>query len=218
MLHYVYFSSGPLRLEASLCMSSQAQGGIVLFHPHPLYGGNMDNAVLQAIARELETRGLATMSFNFRGVGASEGNYSGGDGEEEDGMAAVDFFSSRLGKGHRFLGVCGYSFGGMIALRVAARHPAVAAVAAVAPAVGPTDTFAGLRRPKLLVVGTRDELVDPAALEGLVQQMPEPKELVLLPGADHFLVGFKRRVAVIIGRFFAHLYDSHISSCQEQPT
>ena len=108
----------------------------VLCHPHPLYGGSMHDAVLDAIAGVLAERGIASLKFNFRGVGASGGDHDGGTGEVEDLRAVLAWLASSYPDRPRLLG--GYSFGAGVVCRLLAdpAMPAVERAVLVAPPVG----------------------------------------------------------------------------------
>jgi len=163
----------------------------------------MDNTVVEAISRELGKKGLAWLKFNFRGVGRSEGIYADGVGEREDARAAVSFGSAQEKVDRERMGICGYSFGSSVALGAAVEDARVKAVAGISPFVQPPDLLNDYQRPKLLISGTQDEWVDPRDLETLVQNLPEPKELVIQAGADHFWFGSESLVAEKVGIFFA---------------
>ena len=94
----------------------------VICHPHPSFGGTMDNKVVTTVARALRTTGMPTLRFNFRGVGASAGSFDGGVGETADADAVASW-----GSGHwpeRTLVIAGFSFGGSVALRLAQQREA----------------------------------------------------------------------------------------------
>lgn len=197
----VFFLAGALKLQGLLARPAGAKAGVVLCHPHPLYGGNMLNRVIGAAAAALQASGLATLRFNFRGVGRSEGRYAQGEGEVEDALAALDYLAARLGRGAP-LGICGYSFGGMVALRAAAAGAAVAALAAIAPLVEPPGLLAEWTRPKLIVVAAEDNLLDPQQQLRWAGSLPEPKEICRIEGADHFFAGREQEVAKAVAPFF----------------
>jgi uncharacterized protein len=100
------------RLEAALDEGA-GKGGVVICHPHPLYGGSMSNSVVEAIEDGFHRAGFATLKFNFRGVGASTGHYGEGIGETEDLLAACAFLMERLGDCERWV-LAGYSFGAWV--------------------------------------------------------------------------------------------------------
>ncbi len=163
----------------------------------------MDNAVVRAVTSRLQRGGTATLRFNFPGVGASEGSYSGYFGETEDARAALAELQSRSGIGE--VAIVGYSFGALITLLVGHDHPAVRELAAIGL---PTTMFeiealTACNKPKLFVLGDRDRFCSLSALETLVASLPPPKRLVALAGADHFLVGFENLVAETVATFLS---------------
>lgn len=197
----ITFSSGGVRLEGRISVPPSASRAAVICHPHPEYGGDMDNAVVRAVTLRLQRAGMATLRFNFPGVGASEGSYSGFFGETEDARAAVDLLRTKGGIGE--VALVGYSFGGMITLLAGHDHPAVRELVVIGM---PTTMFeieslSACSKPKLFVLGDRDRFCPMKSLESLVDSLPPPKRLVALAGADHFFVGFEDRVAEAVASF-----------------
>ena len=107
------------RLEALLALPESPRAGLVVCHPHPLYGGDMHNPVVVRASEVAQGLGLATLRFNFRGVGASTGVHDEGKGEQDDVLAALDMLAARLPAG-RQVGLAGYSFGSWVSARVVA--------------------------------------------------------------------------------------------------
>jgi len=177
-------------------------GLVVVCHPHPLYGGNMFNNVVHAVCSKLGEDGLAWLKFNFRGVGRSGGRYADGIGEQDDARAAVSLAELQEGVDPVKIGICGYSFGSIIALAVAAKDSRVKAVAGISPFIQPPDLLDHCSCPKLFVAGTHDEFVDSRALEEQVKKLPEPKELILFPDVDHFWAEGEEAMAEKISGFF----------------
>ncbi|MBP1713269.1 MAG: dienelactone hydrolase [Deltaproteobacteria bacterium] len=196
--------SGNITLEGMISIPEGPGpfGLVVVCHPHPLYGGNMFNNVVHTVCANLGEKDLAWVKFNFRGVGKSGGKYSDGIGEQDDTQAAVSFGEKqdRIDPGK--IGVCGYSFGSIVAFAVAAKDPRIKAVAGISPFIQPPHLLDHCSHPKLFVTGTRDEYVDPQSLGNQVKKLPEPKELVLFPGADHFWSEDAEAMAEKVGRFF----------------
>jgi alpha/beta superfamily hydrolase len=191
-------------LEGRLSRPPAAAGGFVLCHPHPLHGGDMHNPVIERAAQVCAEAGLATLRFNFRGVGGSTGSYADGVGEQEDVGSALDALAAATGP--RPLGVIGYSFGALVGARVAVRDARVTALAAVAPALTLFD-FGFLASPVdrgrlavLLVGGTRDELCPVDALEALGRSLPG-SQTQLIEGADHFFFGKLYPLGAVLGGF-----------------
>jgi len=175
---------------------------VAICHPHPLYGGSMYNHVVDSVCASLGKKEIAWLKFNFRGVGKSGGSFGNGIGEKEDAKAAISFGEGQPRVNPGRIGLCGYSFGSLVALAVAVEDSRVKAAAGIAPFVQPEDLLNRYDRPKLLVCGTQDEFVDSKALEEIVRKMPEPKELALYPGVDHFWMGEEEAMGEKVGRFF----------------
>jgi alpha/beta superfamily hydrolase len=181
-------------------------GLVVVCHPHPLYGGNMYNNVVHAICEKLGERGLAWLKFNFRGVGKSGGRFAGGTGEKEDAKAAISFAEKQPKIDAGKIGICGYSFGSIIAFGVAVEDRRIQAVAGISPFVQPAGLLDHHTKPKLLISGADDEFIDPQSLEQIVLKLPEPKELVLYPGVDHFWGGSEDPMAEKVSQFFEKIF------------
>jgi hypothetical protein len=200
----VEFSCGDIVLEGVLALpeGSGPFGVVVVCHPHPLYGGNMDNNVVSAVCGGVEKQGLASFRFNFRGVGRSSGSFAQGIGECDDAGVAVSFVEQRVEINPGRIGICGYSFGSMVAFAVAVKDSRVLAVAGISPFVEPADLLNCYVKPKLFLSGTEDGYVNIGNLEKLVDALPEPKELVVFPGVDHFWWEQEGTIATKIGEFF----------------
>jgi alpha/beta superfamily hydrolase len=179
----LYSSAG--RLEALYRDLQDPAGVAVICHPHPLGGGTLHNKVVFRAARGLENANVATLRFNFRGVGASGGRHEEGEGEQEDVVVAIDWVVRRHPGRKLFVG--GFSFGAWVASRAACEMPNVDALFLIGTPVDKYD-FGYLRRcekPMLFLHGTQDDLGDPAKLEKLSQQI-RMAESVIVTGADHF--------------------------------
>ncbi len=179
---------------------------VVVCHPHPLYGGSMHSRVVHTVCDRVGDTGLAWLKFNFRGVENSGGRFSGGSGEKEDLKAAITFGArqERIDPGR--IGLCGYSFGSMIALAVAAQDSRARAVAAISPLIEAPEILESCTIPKLFVAGTSDEFVDSKELELRVMKLPEPKELVIYSGEDHFWNRYEEPMSERVARFFSKIF------------
>jgi uncharacterized protein len=181
--------AGPLeaRVEDPRPAGPVPVAGIVC-HPHPLYGGTMQNKVVHTLARAMQELGAPTVRFNFRGVGSSAGTYDAGRGELEDALAVADWAKTMWGC--ESLWLAGFSFGAAVALRAAAAVRPLALVT-VAPPVGRilAEDTPHPHCAWLVVQGDADELVDFAAVRNWVASYAEPPELAVFDGAEHFFHG-----------------------------
>ncbi len=164
-------ASGPVRAHAVLC------------HPHPLYGGTMNDAVLDCLAQTLLASGVSCLRFNFRGVGNSEGRYDGNGGEIEDLRAAVGWLQSEHSPSQLWLG--GYSFGANVVWQSLTSLPEPDRVLLVAPPVG-SMAFPELHLscPVDIFIGDADEFARQdvlAAWQGIRSHV--------IVGANHFFLG-----------------------------
>lgn len=185
-----------LTLEGLLCRGEEGHGGVILCHPHPLYGGDMYNNVVGGVQGALIEGGFSTLRFNFRGVGGSGGGYGEGVGEMEDVRGAVDFSITEMGADVP-LYLLGYSFGAYVGMKGVVDDERVKALMCISPPVAIYD-FALLReegRPKLIVTGERDVICPVGPVEELYLSLPEPKVLHIIPGADHFWWGMENHAA-----------------------
>jgi alpha/beta superfamily hydrolase len=195
------FQSGGLDLEGDLVLPPNCTRGAVVCHPHPQYGGDMDNTVVCAGAGALQRAGCATLRFNFRGVGASTGVYGGGVGETEDARNAVRYLRARCGGA--LITLAGYSFGALVGLQAGISMEEVDRLIAVAPPLAFADLafLSQCEKEKLFIVGDRDQFCSLAKLQQALATIAEPKTLRIVPGADHFFAGHERGVADAVRAF-----------------
>ena len=180
---------GPLQVVAQQApVHARAAATAVICHPHPLQGGTMQNKVVTMLERSLRERGLATVRFNFRGVGESAGTYDDGNGEGDDLAAVVNWV--RASRPDDALWLAGFSFGSYVSIRNA-RRLAADALISVAPPVGrwPFENIALPECPWWVIQGEQDEIVDPSAVHTWIDQLPSPPSLVPLPDTGHFFHG-----------------------------
>jgi len=161
----------------------------VMGHPHPLLGGTMHTKAVYQAAKALARIGVAALRFNFRGVGRSAGTFDEGAGEKDDFRAAIDFAAERFPG--LSIWATGMSFGSWIALSVGAEDPRVTLLVAIAPPVDryAYDALKTCTKPKFLIHGEEDEVVPAREVRKLYGEIPEPRELVIIEGADHVFDG-----------------------------
>jgi hypothetical protein len=200
----VTFRSGELTLEGLLAIpaGSAEAGAAVICHPHPLYGGSMHNNVVEAILEALWLLGCATLRFNFRGVGASEGAYDEGQGESRDALAAVAFAAANAGVRAGGVTLAGYSFGAMVAMRAGLTASEVNRVIAVAlpVAMAGLSSLGVASKPVLLVSGDRDSYSPADAVRALGARLGSLATARIIAGADHFFGGFEGELSSVIAR------------------
>jgi hypothetical protein len=171
------------------------RAAVVFAHPHTEYGGTMHTKVVYQTAKALSRIGCAVLRFNFRGAGASAGTFSNGPGEMDDFRAALDFMST--GYPHAPLWAGGMSFGAWIALAVGVDDPRVSTLIGIAPPLGRYDfePIARSAKAKFFIQGERDELCPLREMREFYAHAVEPKELVVIDGADHLFDGKVSEVA-----------------------
>ena len=199
-----------VRLEGELRMPDGAlRGTAAICHPHPRHGGSKDHPLLWALRNELAGhRGLATLSFNFRGVMGSEGTHGGGRDELRDAHAAI-------GRVHEVdpglpTVLCGWSFGANVALREALDDDRPAALVLYGIPLNPSDLALprlpapsdvhAFRRPVLFVAGDGDPYCPPEELRAYAAGFPQG-ECAMLEGTDHFLTRRWGEAAALVGDF-----------------
>jgi uncharacterized protein len=207
---YVTFPCGKLKLEGIFfeAGSGDPLPAVVVCHPHPLYGGSMNNNVTMAIAGALGELPLNALLFNFRGVGASGGNYGGGTEEQEDVKAALDWLQKRADVNAAKLGLAGYSFGAGVVFPVACGDERVKGVALVSPYFedSPENLLHNCVKPKLIISGSEDQAVLADVVLLYAREAAEPKQVEIVKGPDHFWNGYEDAMAETVAGFFGDLF------------
>jgi alpha/beta superfamily hydrolase len=188
------------------------RAAVVFAHPHPQYGGTMHTKVVFQGAKALSRIGCAVLRFNFRGVGRSDGTFSGGAGEREDFEAALDYMAARYPGGR--LWSAGFSFGAWVALETGADDERVSSLIGIAPPVmtsvsGQAYTFErtlASTKAKFFVQGEADEVCPLEGMWAFYGKLPEPKELVVIDGADHLFDGKTQEVGEALEDLLADFY------------
>jgi alpha/beta superfamily hydrolase len=180
----IIINSGKIRLEGLIKLLPGDRGAVVT-HPHPLYGGDMHNNVVEAVCKAYRENGYSTLRFNFRGVGQSEGGYEEGIGERDDVEAALDYLSD---SGKEEIDLAGYSFGSWINALGVNRYKKVRRVIMISPPVDLMDFSCLKNNPKirLVITGSKDEI---AVYESIKDKIPLwNREAIfrVIKGADHF--------------------------------
>jgi alpha/beta superfamily hydrolase len=222
MIHHIVGPAG--RIEAlidnpgALCTTGEtaqdAAGGmqpdalrpvraaVVLAHPHPLHGGTMHTKVVFQAAKAFCRLGCVVVRFNFRGTGASEGQFDEGRGEKADFRAALDHVAAAFPGAE--LWAAGMSFGAWIAMTTGADDPRVTALLGIAAPVELYDfsRVGTSRKPKFFIHGERDELCSVGGIRRFYAHAAEPKDLIVIDAADHLFDGRVSEVAEAIEGLF----------------
>lgn len=186
--------------------SEQAERVALVLHPHPMHGGTMHNKVVFRAAKALGEVGFETLRFNFRGVGASTGEYDEGKGECDDARVALDYLLSVQPHAREVL-LAGFSFGSVVGLRVGCADERVQRLIAIgAPArLSTLEFLQACTKPKLFVHGELDEIAPLAPLEDILQQLPAKTnyQLVRIANAGHFFDDQANELMTAIREFAA---------------
>ena len=203
----VTFKAKDVNIEGVIAQPDGITGpfpGVVICHPHPLFGGSMDNSVVLSVAFALVEQGMATIRFNFRGVGNSEGEHSKGELEHQEVLAAIDLIKAWPGVDGKKIGLAGYSFGSSVVLGAESLHKKVKALALISPplrALEDSPLKKG-KRPALIISGDRDKLVQSEELTAQLDGFSKRPECHIVSGADHFWGGYEDQLTPQIGRYF----------------
>lgn len=193
------FISDGFEIEGQLAEGNPCKG-VVITHPHPLYGGDMNNNVVVAVRRAYQKMGVTTLRFNFRGVGNSQGNYGDGIGEQEDVRSAVALLAN---KGIRQIDLAGYSFGAWVNALAVNNGLEVDNMIMVSPPVAFIDfgSLSVLRNLKLIVTGNRDDIAPAAMVEKSYPAWNPTARFEVISGADHFYGGYQDKLEAVLMDF-----------------
>ena len=182
---------GPVgNLEAQL-IKGKNDVGIIICHPHPQYGGTMAFPVVRMLYKAFGNLGYTSIRFNFRGVGNSDGRSGDGVGEREDLISICKFLLNGEFGVKRLL-VIGYSFGATIGASVVSEFNEIIGYVAISYPFSFIPQFipqAQVNKPKFFIIGDRDDFTTLKVFQKEYKEMPEPKDIKIFPGVDHFWSG-----------------------------
>ncbi len=203
----VFFQSLPdnLKLEGRCFLPSNTSGsvpGAIVLHPHPHFGGAMENNVVNAVCDELVSNDMIAFKFNCRGVGNSEGKLPVGTQALEDTQSALNYFETIDGLDKNRIFFIGYSWGSKTGLEAVHQDSRIKVLAAISPPIGlfAFDFLKSSTKPKVLTLGTRDQLIPRDLFDGLFESLHPPKEKVLCE-TDHFYMGKELEVSQKVIQF-----------------
>ncbi|MCI0438061.1 MAG: alpha/beta hydrolase [Chloroflexi bacterium] len=202
---------------------------VVVCHPHPALGGNMGHPVVAAICQAADAEGMATLRFNFRGVGESEGSFTNGKDEQQDIKSALDVFRRWPGVDGKRIALAGYSFGAAVILNGIRHYKPAKALALIAPPISSIEgaksrqdnqpsilpainnlrnlRFLRIknpsldRRPMLFIVGQNDRIAPSVDVQRAIDKLQSPAQFREIASADHSLRGHEKSVASEVARF-----------------
>ena len=206
-----FFLKGPAgNLEALLNAGpADATHAALVCHPHPLYGGTMHNKVVYHAMKTLSAFGFPVLRFNFRGAGLSEGEHDRGQGEQSDVRAGLEWLEAEYKLPIIF---CGFSFGTATGLRVVCGDRRVVGLISLGTPIsaeGRLYTYHYLEScstPKLFISGARDQFGPEENVRKVVELAAEPRELVIVPAADHFFEGHLPEMQAAIREWIIKLF------------
>ena len=200
--------SGELSLEGVVAQPEGDSGpwpAVVVCHPHPLHGGNMDNNVVLAVTFALTEQGFATLRFNFRGVGNSEGEHTNGEMEGEDVLSALDMLKAWPGVDGNRMGLAGYSFGSGVVARNESAHKKAKALALISPSLEVVEStpLKKDKTPLFIITGDQDKLAQSGGLGAALESFSTRPDCQVVEGADHYWGGYEGKLAPQVCEFFA---------------
>jgi alpha/beta superfamily hydrolase len=197
----IFFMVGAIKIKG-LLQTLSGDKGVVISHPHPLYGGSMHNNVVESLVQAYQQAGYTTLRFNFRGVGGSQGEYDNGQGEQEDVKAAVHYLGER---GKNAVDLAGYSFGAWVNALARPEKDTVQGMVMVSPPVAFLDFGSAEPLPQLqlVIAGSRDEIAPPELIKTILPNWSSSARLEIIEGADHFYGGHTGKLESILADYFA---------------
>lgn len=192
----VTFDCKGIRLSGLLQRTTGDRAALVT-HPHPLYGGNMYNSVVETITRAYQSEGYSTLRFDFRGTGKSQGVYSNGREEPDDVAAAISYLHET---GINHLHLAGYSFGAWICALGAGVYQSLERMILVSPPVALIDFKDIQTIPALaaVITGSEDEFAPPEIIKTMMPAWNPEARFHVIDNADHFYFGFDRKLEKLI--------------------
>ncbi len=192
----ITFSSDNVVIEGLLQKNSDTHG-VVITHPHPLYGGDMHNNVVSAICSAFQKLNRSTLRFNFRGVGNSQGSYGDGEGEQMDVRAAMTYLTElEVAK----IDLAGYSFGAWVNGHLDCSANGIEKMVMVSPPVAFIDfeSVNAIDCLKLIVTGSRDDIAPPEMIRQSFSRWNPEARFEVIEGADHFYGGYEDRLEHVL--------------------
>ena len=174
-----------------------------------MLGGNFNDSVVIEMCRAADSLGIATLRFNFRGVGESQGEFTNGSEEHHDAKSALDVLRKWPGVDGKRVAIAGYSLGAAVVLDSLRKFKHARALALVAPTVKSVknDRFKNDKRPRLIVAGGNDRVAPSVELQRELDEARQPLRFAEIAGADHSMRGYESEIARIVAEFISESLD-----------
>ncbi len=206
--------SGPSgRLEARFHPQKNESAPVaIILHPHPKFGGTMNNKVVYNLHYCFFNLGFTCLRFNFRGVGKSEGEFDDGLGELADAASALDFLQTHT-PNSTSCWVIGFSFGSWIGMQLLMRRPEINGFVSISPPANSYDFsfLAPCPSSGLIINGSLDSLVPPSAIKVLSDRLKLQKGIEVshkeIEGADHFFTNFEAEMTNAVNEYLTTRSD-----------
>jgi hypothetical protein len=196
MAEKITFLSEGYKIEGLLNQKDEKKG-VVVTHPHPLYGGDMNNLVVESIVHVYHIKGYSTLKFNFRGVGKSQGAYDNGLGEQKDVLSALSFLTDM---GMEQIDLAGYSFGAWVNAHALQKDTLTKQMIMVSPPVGFMDfkSIVTMNTLKFVVTGNRDDIAPADVIKKMMSTWNPNARFEVIDGADHFYGGYLNQLESVL--------------------
>ena len=188
------------RIEARYTPSKKTEAPIALIlHPEPNQGGTMNNKVIFSLYREFVKRDFSTLRFNFRGVGKSDGEHDGSEGELADAAIALDWLQNQNQESHDYW-ICGISFGAWVGMQLLMRRPEILKFVLVSPPVGKYDFnfLAPCPASGIIINADKDSLIEVSLIKDVVRRLNQQKSIdvkqEVIKSTDHFFNNHEEKV------------------------
>jgi len=197
---WVNFNSGDKEIEGIIYLPAESGifPGVIVLHPHPAFGGSMENNVVNAVCNELSKNGIVAFKFNIRDPNIKKA--------VEHSKNALDFFLTTDQLNDQLdvkrIGVCGYSWGSRVILEAFYKDPKVKFLIGISPPLSMMkfDFLLESDKPKLITVGTQDQFIPLNSIQDFFDKLKEPKEFAVL-NTDHIYVGVEKKLSTRILEF-----------------
>lgn len=194
----------------------------VVLHPHPLYGGTMNNKIVYHLYQSFARAGFSVLRFNFRGVGRSLGKFDDGIGELMDAASGLDWVQQQNPNASHCW-IAGFSFGAWIALQLLMRRPEIEGFVGISPPANMYDF--GFLSPcpahGLILQGDRDDIVQEAAVAQLVSKLSAQKglnaEYKVIPKADHYYRNAMDQMVTEVDDYIAAKMNEYMTRPRVRP-